>query len=1057
MKIQWYCIWLFLLISFRLGAQPYYFTQYQVEQGLSNNTVLCGIQDHRGFLWFGTKDGLNRFDGYSFKTYRLDPDNSGELNSNFIRALLEDDTGQIWAGTDQGIYLFNPQNEKFRLFRATITGETLAIKKDRDGSIWFISNLNLYHYDLKSDSLQQIRNVDDGPVQNTALCITADKNVWVAGMNGKLYHFKPQTNTYAGYQLFDHSKPVISHWIEKIIDARNGYLLIGTGKQGLKKFDTKTGTYTDLISHDQAGADLFVRDIIERKPNEFWIASESGIYIYHADKGNFTNLRKQYNNPWALSDNAVYNLCPDNEGGLWIGTYFGGINYYTDQHRFFEKFFPIPDQNAISGNAVREICKDHNGHLWIGTEDGGLNKLDVQQGLFSNLKATGKKGAISSNNIHGLIAIGDTLWVGTFEHGLDWVNIHSGQVIRHFEAMEEDGHLHNNFILNILKTRTGQVLLATGRGIYRYKPENETFNLDPDFPNYIFYTTLYEDSFGTIWAGTWRDGLFFSNPQLKKNGSYRRNGKQKHGLSNNRVTHIFEDSRQNLWIATEGGLCRYSYQTEKIESLINGLALPSNLILDMLEDNSRHLWITTSKGLVRYDPEKGESTTFTIANGLLSDQFNYNSGFKDSNGDLYFGSVKGLIRFNPKNLKDNSFRPPVFITGFQVNNKELAIGQKDSPLKKSISFTDSLVLHYDQSTMSIDFSALGFSSPKTLGYAYKMEGLDEAWTPVADGRKAIFTKLAPGEYYFRVNAVNSDGSPKGLERRLYIRVDPPFWASIPAYLCYLLLFTALIAYIVRNYHYRIKQKNKRKLDTMRHKKEEELYQAKMEFFTNIAHEIKTPLTLIKAPLESLVRRTKEQPQLQKQLFTMERNTERLIELTGQLLDFRRTEVQGFSLHFEETDLKKLIEDNYSRFKPATAEKKMSFQIHLPAAPLMVMADAEALHKILSNLLNNALKYADKKIVVVAGLTDSTCTIQVKSDGYLIPYELREKIFETFYRLKRTENKTGTGLGLTLSRTLAELHNGTLTLSPAEADLNVFTLVLPIRQNKHPNPNTLTNL
>ncbi len=1040
-----YLLYVFALVGYAYG-QPYYFTHYQVENGLSNNAVLCSVQDDMGFMWFGTKDGLNRFDGYSFKVFHHDPDSPNGLGSSFIRALFVDKHGHIWVGTDQGIFLFDPKSETFTLFHQTIVNEILDIQGDEAGNVWFIDNLTLYQYTVDDDRLTQITHL--AQVEISSFCITAMGAVWMGTPQGHLMRHHPVHGIDTTYSVFSHSPKTISQWIEKIYDSGNGDLFIGTAKQGVKVFDTRTGTYRDLLTHDDSGMDIFVRDIMENEPGEYWFATELGIFIYHQGTGEYTNLRKQRGNPWAISDNAIYTLCKDKEHSIWAGTYFGGVSQYAQRNIFFEKFFPQGGVNTISGNAVREICADHLGNLWIGTEDEGLNKMEIATGRITNYQPTGTPQSLAHSNIHGLLVTGDTLWVGTFEHGLDLLDIPTGKVIRHYDVEDRAGALQNNFIFNIYQTASGRILLASGRGLYEYQPANKGFYLVPGFPDYIFYTTLFEDSKGTIWAGTWRDGLYYSHPESGETGSFSHDFHEPASIGSNRINRIVEDRSGQLWVATEGGLCKFNAGERNFRRYGTAQGFPSNLVLAMLEDADGMLWVTTSKGLVRFDSATGDIKVFTKANGLLSDQFNYNSAYKAPDGTLYFGSVKGLVRFNPADYHENGYQPPVYITGLQVHNSELEINKNKSPLSQSITFTTAIQLQHHQSSFSIDFAALSFTSPEMTEYAYKMEGLDKQWTHIRTNRKAYFTKLPPGDYVFRVNVADSKGAMKGRETRLHITILPPFWASIPAYILYVMLILVAIWYAVSSYHRRIREKNRRKLEMIRHRKEEELYRAKIDFFTNVTHEIRTPLTLIKAPLEKVVKKTRDLPVVQQHLQTMERNTERLLELTNQLLDFRKTEVQGYQLRFTPVDIGELLRENAQGFKLMAAQKKIRLKLTLPTSPCIATVDREAVTQIISNLLTNALKYADQCIEMMLQKqlpADSSFTILVKNDGYLIPMEMRERIFETFVRLKATNNQQGSGLGLALARSLALLHNGNLRLATPEQEMNVFVLTLPLEQ------------
>jgi signal transduction histidine kinase/streptogramin lyase len=794
---------------------------------------------------------------------------------------------------------------------------------------------------------------------------------------------------------------------------------------------------------------------VQTGPDEFWVATESGIFIYNIRTGSFTNLRKKYNDGYSLSDNAVYTFCKDIEGGIWAGTYFGGVNYYPKPHTFFRKYFPKIGENSLSGNVVREIRQDKHGNFWIGTEDAGLNKLDTATGKFTHFKPTGNKGAISYSNIHGLLVNGDELWIGTFEHGLDVMNINTGKVIRHYVSSDKN-LLISNFIYCIYKTDSNEVMIGTTRGIYVYNKSKDEFTPLAKIPQYNWYTTILKDKSGTIWAGTFGNGVNFLDTKTLQSGNLRYDEKNKNSLSSDRVNCIFEDSNNQLWFTTEGGLCKFNRKTKDFTRYTTANGLPSNFTISILEDGEKKLWISTTKGLVRFDPKTEELEVYTKANGLLTDQFNFSSGFKDAEGRMYFGSAKGLISFNPAEFKKNVFTPQVYITGFQVDNKDLAISKSGSPLTKSISYTDKITLKNNQSTFSIDFAALSYTAPEMSQYAYKMEGLDKDWVYMEANRKTYFTGLPAGNYVFKVKAANSSGAWSKQETKLIIEILPPWWASVWAYAFYALISAIILFLAIRNYHQRVEEKNRRKIEMLESAKEKEIFQAKIEFFTNVAHEIRTPLTLIKGPLEKVVKKAQDIPELTNSLKIMEKNTNRLIQLTNQLLDFRQTEIKGFSLNFVEANISELLEETHLSFKPLAEQKNMVINMKLPRNALYAFVDIEALNKILSNLFGNAIKYADKKVQVSMlpwNKDDQFFTIEIKNDGYLIPFEMKEKIFEPFFRLKETEKQRGTGIGLALSRSLAELHKGTLDLKEPANNLNVFVLRLPIHQENEFNLST----
>ena len=1027
-------ITLFCCIVFTTGyAQPYYFRHYEVENGLSNNTVYCSIQDKDGFMWFGTKDGLNRFDGYRFKLFNIDNPDRKNLSRDLIGSIACDKKNGLWVGSEKGLYYFDTQIEKLIPVIDSLR-DIHNILYDKKGRLWFISGNDLCIYEIEKKSLKIFPR--DEFFYATSVCETAEGILWFSSANGYLHRYNDNSGRFSRFNLFDRSPAPLSLFIHNIYPDNKGSIYVGTTSQGIKKFNIATGEYTDLLTYNTDGTVIYVRDILEANENELWFATESGVYIMDRKTGKFQNLRKKFTDPYSLSDNAIYTLYKDKEGGIWAGTYFGGINYYPKQYLTFKKFFPDHSIESISGSAVREICEDQFGNLWVGTEDAGISKMSFETNEITHYRPSGKPTSISNSNIHGLIAVGNDLWVGTFERGLDIIDIKSGKVRRHYRSGPGPNDLKSDFIVTLLQAKDKTIYLGTSFGVFRYNADTDNFSMISAVPQ-RFYSSLLEDSQGMIWAGTHGDGVWYFNPITGKGRQFINEAGNSNSLSGNYVNSLHEDDDKNIWMATEGGgLCKLNKGTMQFTRYTTLEGLPSNFIFKVLEDSRNTLWITTSKGLVNMNTTTGKMTVYTKANGLLNDQFNYNSGYKDAQGNLYFGSVRGMITFNPSSFHQSDFRPKVFLTGFQVNNKETEIGSKNA-LQSSILYTNDITLPYNQSTFSIDFAALSFTSPERTEYMYKMEGVDREWTQIKSNRRVYFTNLEAGTYTFKLKA-SGPGFGGEQEKNLVIKILPPFWATKFAYALYIFAGAVLAWYLLRSYH-----------KVHESKKEKEIYEAKIDFFTNIAHEIKTPLTCIKGPVDNLSEIVNDVPVIKQDVTMLERNTKRLMALVNQILDFRQIEAKGFSLDFSLVNLTELLKENYLSFVPMASKKKLSYNINLPPVPVHILADGEALNKIFSNLFSNAVKYGEKKALIqliAPAKDDQSIRIEISNDGHIIPGDMREKIFEPFVRLKESSRQKGTGIGLALARSLAELHGGNVFLRNDEPDLNVFVLVLPLRTN-----------
>ena len=1014
-------------------AQPYFFKHYQVENGLSNNSVYCSVQDKKGFMWFGTKDGLNRFDGYHFKHFVIEQKGK-PLAADMIQCLTVDNKNTLWIGCRKGLYYFDADKEQLLNFIDNLP-EITSLQIDNKGRLWFISRFTVCRYDFITKTLKIFPPANY--FEGTSICLSENGTIWIATPNGFLQQFNEVNETFKSFNIFFHSPKVVSNWVQKIETAGKGYLFAGTSSQGLKKFNTTTFTYSDLLTFNTDKTNVYVRDIKPYSDNEYWFATESGIFILNTITQKFVTISKKSLDPYSLSDNAVYSLCKDAEGGMWAGTYFGGLNYYSKQYSIFQKYFPDNTKNSISGSAVREICEDKSGNIWIGTEDAGLNKLNNATGAITQFKPSGKKNSLAYSNIHGLLVVDNNLWIGTFEHGLDVMNIKTSN-IKHYTSGTGKNDLKSNFIVSLLQTKAGKILVGTANSLFEYDNKMNGFEPVNEIASGLFISCMLEDKDHTIWVGTHDKGIYYYNSITNTKGHFETEPTNNNSLTTNTINAIFEDDNQNLWFSTEGGgLCKLNKNRTKFTGYNTKNGLPSNFIFKVLEDDNNTLWISTSRGLVNFNVKNEQFITYTKDNGLLNDQFNYNSGYTDATGKMYFGSVKGMITFKPKDLLKNNNNLNVFTTGFQVQNKELEINKDSSFLIQSIINTNKITLPYDKSSFSVDFAALNFTAPEMTAYKYLMSGLETEWTEIKPNRKIYFTNLSAGKYILKLKA-STNGKWDNEEKQLTITILPPWWATSFAYIFYFIILILLSYYLLKTYHIIVQDK-----------KEKEIYEAKIDFFTNIAHEIRTPLTLIKGPVDNLLEQIEKLPEIKEDVVTMERNTNRLINLINQILDFRKVETKAFSIDFNKVNITNLLKDYYLNFAPLAKKRILDYTINCPANDIIILADEEALTKIFSNLFDNAIKYAHKKVEVrlQVNLLTNNLIIEFENDGQKIPSDMKTKIFEPFYRLKNSSKQQGTGIGLALAKSLTILHLGELYVKETDNYRNVFVLSLPVKQEE----------
>ena len=510
-------------------------------------------------MWFGTIDGLNRFDGYTFKTFRHDPTDPSSIGNNSVYSIVEDENELIWLATNKGLYSFSHHDQKFRLINFSRNLNTRSLFIDQAGEIWMTLEKRLARYNNKTKRYQVY---DSDNMDVTSICDDDQGNVWLATTGGTLKKYSRHTNTFISYDLFERSVNASSKTIAKIFNTQRGFFFIATVKDGIKIFNPGKGTYEELRIYNHDKTKLLAKDFMRYSEDEYWIATESGIIIYNLYTGQSVILSREYNNRYSISDNVINTLCRDNEGGIWAGSRFGGINYYAYPFSHFEKYFSRDVPNSIRGNGVHEIYPDNRGNIWIGTEDGGLNKLNPRTGNFRHFFPDGKRGSISYSNIHGLLLVDDELWIGTYQYGLDRMDLKTEKVIKHYKA--GSNAFKSNFIVHLFKTLRNEIMVGTWDGLYRYNRTDDDFELVPGFG---FQTqSIMEDKAGLMWICTLGNGLYSYDSKTGFIRNYKNDPTDSNSLASNMVNGQFIDSQGLLWFATEGGLSRLDPNTNTFKT-----------------------------------------------------------------------------------------------------------------------------------------------------------------------------------------------------------------------------------------------------------------------------------------------------------------------------------------------------------------------------------------------------------------------------------------------------------------------------------------------------------
>lgn len=1042
------CFFITIFCQAQSVEEHYYFKNLSIRNGLSQNTVNAILQDRKGFMWLGTKDGLNRYDGLSFRKFKHDAANPRSIGNSFITSLYEDFNGNIWVGTDAGVYIYYPEKEAFEEFdcqsleKTRIERSVSIIAGDKQGRVWIaVEAQGMFCYDTRQKLL---RNYPLSEISSNIKCFTFDSGgtLWLGFYGDGLYYSKDNLATVHPYGSPEDGKREFEGGvITKIVQGNYNCLYIGSVKEGVSELNLTSGQVRNLLAIDESGESIFCRDLLPYSDNELWIGTESGIYIYNLRTAQFIHLRASLYDSYSLSDNAIYALYKDREEGLWIGSYFGGVDYYPRQYTYFAKYYPKNIANSLHGKRVREFCRADDGTLWIGTEDGGLNHFNPKTKEFHFFEPSA-----GFTNIHGLCMDGSHLWVGTFSKGLRVIDTRTGVVLRTYTEGHTPHSLNDNSIFSICRTSAGEIYLGTLFGLLRYNRTQDNFDRIPEL-NGKFVYDIKEDSYGNLWLATYANGAYCYDVSVRRWKNYVFDAEDEKSLPYDKVLSVFEDSYRQIWLTTQGGgFCLFHPDTETFTRYGLKDGLPNDVVYQIVEDDDRFLWLTTNNGLVRFDPKTMEMKVFSTANGLPTNQFNYRSGFKDEAGNIYLGSINGFVAFDPRTFAENRQVPAVAITDFLLFNKEVPVGETDSPLKSSITFSDKVVLTADQNSFSFRIAALSYQAPRMNKLMYKLEGFDEGWLTIGESPLVTYSNLGYGDYVFKVKASNSDGVWNEQETSLHLSILPPFYLSGWAYCFYVLFFMGCLVCVIFYFKRRNYRKQHRQMEMLEQEKEREVYHAKIDFFTNVAHEIRTPLTLIKGPLENIILKKEVDSETKEDLYIMKQNTERLLNLTNQLLDFRKTETRGFRLNFTECDVVAVLRETYLRFTSLAKQKGLDFILELPQECFMADVNQEALTKIISNLLNNGVKYASTYLRISLETDEKVFHIRTFNDGEMIPDTMKEEIFKPFVRLdKEDEVTTGTGIGLALSRSLAELHQGSLMMEKGE-EVNCFCLTLPVNQD-----------
>lgn len=1036
------------------GSTSFRFRHYTMNDGLSSNSIRSILQDRRGYIWLGTECGLNCFDGIQVKDYTLG--GSDHPGNNTINAMLEDEEGTIWLATDIGVFSFLPDKEIFQRLNAEtekeITAPSIvyAITQDRDKNLWFATyGQGVLKYNRKNNTLTRF---DIPNCSNNVYCVYADSDnlIWATGnssYSASVYRLNKSNNHFEEFPVNQRDGKPFSNTLTIFEDSSRS-LWLGTKSNGLQRVDRYSGEVATYLSPSSGNGIKHIHSVYEYSPQSLLVGSDDGLSLFHVGTGEHKRFLPEKINPFSLSNQFVYPIIKDREGGIWIGTYYGGVNYISPSNNQFESFAHTDYANSVCGAVISRFCEDRNGDIWIGSDDGGLSCYSPKTGRFTNFMPIESKNSLSYHNVHALCFDGEELWIGTYSGGLNVLNTRTGK-FRLYSASDHANDLDQNSIYAIFKDRENTMWVASMTGLHLYDRQKDHFIRIKEFG----YLTLdiKQDVQGNLWFATQGKGVFRYNPAKGVWKNYV-HSEQEYSLTGNMVNCIHVDAYGDIWIGTTDGLCKYNAQKEGFDRV--QLAAQNQNICCIIEEEHQ-FWITTSKGLIHYTPDES-CRVFTHNDGLQNDQFLPCSGIKASNGKIYIGSINGFSTFYPHRIRPNAFVPPVVLTDLEIFNKRVQISA-DGVLSGPLNQLKQLDLSYRDNVFSICYAGLSYCIPQKNEYAYLLEGFDKAWNYVGTQHKATYTNLPAGTYLFKVKASNNDGVWNDTGTQLKIVIHPPFYLATPFKLIYFFLLVFGFALLFRFFIRRTEKKHEAEIAELNRLKEKEMHEAKINFFTMIAHEIRTPVSLIIGPLEKIMTSASVPipPALHSDLNVINRNSQRLLFLINQLLDFRKVEREGISLKLEKCLVHELIRTISVRFTPWVTQHGAKFTVEYPDKEVSAFIDREAVTKLISNLLTNAAKYTKDEVVLSCKVAEARneLVLTVSDNGCGIKEEDKERIFQPFYQA--ADNKPGTGIGLNIVHTIVKAHHGSIAVQ-SEADKGAsFTVTLPLVYDTTEYPDTTT--
>ena len=1058
-------------------AQPrsIQFDHLSVDDGLPHTTVTCIIQDHLGFMWFGTLNGLCRYDGYNIKIFLNDPEDSTSISNNQVWTIFEDSYNRLWVGTrGGGINLYNPEKDVFTCYKHDPNDKNSlpfdiirTITQDHSGRIWIGTYKGVCWYDTEKDRFNRLSDElgisDDEQGSIYSFSEDIKGQLWIGSLgNGLLMLNKSRSKVTKFTSQVDDPKSLIENAVMAIFTDSQSRLWVGT-KHGVSRLNINEPelgfvnyTHSDSSDSSISGGSIYAID--EDKAGRIWFGTDEGLDVFNNKEKSFSHYRHSSLTNSSLSDNQVWSICEDKTGLLWFGTHWGGINIYKPSKNTFTQY----SHNALnplglSNKVVQSIIQDRDGDIWLGIDHGGVNFFDKEMGTFVHYcYEEGNEKSLSSNPVLDLEEDSyGYIWVGTWGGGLNRFDKRTGDFKRYPTNCSDSLGICGENVFAIFEDRDRTLWIGTHDcGLHRYNRETDSFTIyklvQSDSAsissNRIF--CIQEDNFNNLWVGT-NSGLNLFEKKTKQFKVFSHDSDVPLSLIDNTVRDIFQDSKNRLWIATNAGLSQFNYDEGNFNNYTTRNGLPSNVVSSILEDDNGNLWLGTYSGLSRFNPDMEIFQNIKKKDGILANQLRYRSACKLNSGEFAYGTPVGFFIFHPDSIVENHFVPEIVFTGFNLFSKPVRAGyvyRNHTILTQSINETELIELPHYLNDIAFEIAALDYTAPEGNSYAYMFDEEDEDWISLGNEGKISFNNLKAGEYILKVKGSNSDGIWNEEGRQITFIINPPFWKTWYALVFYILFGSLFLSFLLRSIVKKERLTKELEMSGLVAEQERQLNELKFRFFTNVSHEFRTPLTLIIAPVCELISKSRElqlPDECARKLDLVSNNAQRLLRLVNQLIEFRKTESGLMDLKVSECNISELVFEISQSFGELANINNIEFQAIDHIKENTIWCESTKIEMAINNLLSNALRYAPANGFVRLRIEEDKdwIFISVEDNGPGISPEEQSKIFDRYYQTNNTGTGTS-GIGLSLSKRLVELHKGEIWLQSTPNESTIFKIKLP---------------